>query len=342
MPITCVAGKFNLAAHLAGPSGPPPFTCPSQCNTFTVPGFPEGPIINTYSADFRRIALMSAGDNLVTFIDTSTASVITQTACTNQQSSFGLVNRGAFAISSGEFYIPTFDGAKVFSADGATVTTVAMPGDLQGGNLIDLIYSPDNDLIYGMATSTGDSEKHVFSIDPATHVATDLGSVGLSGGAMRLGITNNQLIVAEPSFRLSAFSLSGLTLNNQLSLNTHGMVEYAPSIDRIFVGENTFGATNTQIDQIDPATLTVEKTYTAATSTGLANWLAYNSVNNTMDIGADGVLIIDLEAQTLACEQILELGASGMGVDSSGGALFTITDLGDVDPTPMGVFAICS
>jgi hypothetical protein len=322
------------AANISCVSGP---SCIEAVTSFDVSGVgaPDANLTGSHSASVRRAVAGFSADSL-TFINTGTNAIITSTPWDGLE--FGVNGElGAFATSSECFYFPSADGIEVFTKDGVFVTAIAMPGSLTEGSMCNLVYSPEQDLIYGTSFDSGTSTRHFFTVDPNTNTASDSVDIGSASFSV-ISISPTRVFLAYPNLKIDSYSLPGLALENTLLLNTTVAIPvYAPNAGKLFAPINTF-STPVSFVQIDPATMTIEKTYTTSGINGLLDYWAYNPITGAVfAAGGDTAVMVDPMAESIVCEKLVAPdGVGGIVCDYSSGDDF-IWDQDFVD-NPMNVF----
>jgi len=329
----------DFSLHVAGSVGP---ACIVFQNDFSTPGSPDPNVTGTHSAADRRIVVSRSNDGLLTFIDTSTNTVLASTAWNG--TNFGLEGElGCYATSVQRFFFPSFNGVDVYDRDGNFITSVAMPGTMFAGSQRNLVYSPEQDLVYGISRDSSGPTRMFFSVDPNTNTSTQLGSIG-STSNYRLLYTPNRIVIKADSFRMQTWLLPAMTLENTLNLGsiTNGEMAYAPNTGKVFVPINTF-ATPVSFVQVDLLTLTVDMTITTSAANGLLGFWQYNPVTGlviAMDDQQD-VVVFDPVTESIVCEFAAPQSpgfvfVSGLAEDYSSGQVYLLS-ANNVD-NPMNVY----
>lgn len=343
-PTTAGSSSFTVSVSSAGNTCSKDFTVSVSASgplciaptgaSILIPNFPDTVISASRDATVRRLTILRSNNGELDFIDTSTNTIIAATPTDVYAVSNG--QEGCFATSVGHFFYPAPTGVRVFDANGAALALVTMPP--QSFANTNLVYSPSQDRVYTTVFNNNTGTQHIISIDPNTNLVDADVDLGTSSGDT-VGIAGNHLILMYYASSMVSYSLPALALENTLLANiSNGEMDYAASTGKIFIGINTF-STPVSIIEVDPATMTVTKTYLTAGTNELQVFVKYNPVTNAIiTMGNTGTMVvIDPVGQTIVCELNTALTqGGGLAVDFSSGDVYQLNQ--DFVTNPLAVY----
>jgi len=298
---------------------PPTPTCPVFVTQFDNTGNVDGEILMSRNAAVRIIGVTRSNDGIMTFIDSSTNTVLAQTACDVEWDMDG--DGSAFAPTTQTFFVTGSAGVLVFDTSGNVVTEIGQP--VNSFFLTNYYYSAAQDKIYGVAGNNSDHKIHIIEIDPHTNTITNDVATTISA-ATTPGVFGlpGQLIL-KPTNSTLFYALPALTLNNNSFLvNSNFEVDYVPATGLVYFCL-VDGSTN-PIVSFDPNTYAVVDTFTNVSNVFNKVYVKYNPVSGLIIAAAQNgeVTVIDPVGKTIVCEFTTGANISSIAIDYSSGDIY--------------------